>query len=193
MYRGEVMKTELRKAILMELNHMTLKERTEKSLVLAQQLYKQAEWKKAKTIAITISMGHEPDTHSIIKHAWQMGKKVAVPKCTPKTRDMEFRYITSFKQLETIYMELQEPIPAETVLATPDEIELMLIPGVAFTREGARIGYGGGYYDRYLSKYKGRTVALAFAEQIISSIPMDMHDQYVQKVITETDIFIGKL
>ncbi|UOY94015.1 5-formyltetrahydrofolate cyclo-ligase [Ectobacillus sp. JY-23] len=184
------MKAELRKAILMELNHMTLKERTEKSLLLAQRLYQQAEWEQARTIAITISMGHEPDTRSIIEYAWHIGKKVAVPKCTPKTRDMEFRYITSFAQLETVYMELQEPMVAKTVLANPDEIELMLIPGVAFTRERARIGYGGGYYDRYLPKYKGRTVALAFAEQIVSSVPMDMHDQYVQKVITETDIFI---
>lgn len=103
---------------------------------------------------------------------------------------MIFRQITNFDQLETVYMSLREPIPALTVETEANEIDLLFVPGVAYTRRGERIGYGGGYYDRYLLQYEGKTLSLAFDFQIVSYIPTESFDQNVQKIITEKETIL---
>lgn len=103
---------------------------------------------------------------------------------------MIFRQITNFDQLETVYMSLREPIPALTVETEANEIDLLFVPGVAYTRRGERIGYGGGYYDRYLLQYEGKTLSLAFDFQIVSYIPIESFDQNVQKIITEKETIL---
>ena len=113
-------------------------------------------WAEAKTIGITLSMENEVNTYPIIEKAWKEGKRVVVPKCNKETRTMSFRQISNFDQLETVYMNLREPIPALTEEVNADEIDLQIVPGVAYTERGERIGYGGGYYDRYLVHYKGK-------------------------------------
>ena len=72
-----------------------------------------------------------------------------------------------FDQLESVYFGLLEPIEAETDFVAKDNIDLLIVPGIAFTEPGYRTGVGGGYYDRYLQHYQGRTVSLAFHEQIV--------------------------
>ena len=101
-------------------------------------------------------MENEVNTYPIIEKAWEEGKKVVVPKCNKEARTMSFRKISNFDQLETVYMNLREPIPALTEEVNADEIDLQIVPGVAYTERGERIGYGGGYYDRYLMHYKGK-------------------------------------
>ncbi len=130
-------------------------------------------------------MKQEVHTRPIIEMAWLQGKRVAVPKCDTSTHTLAFRYITSFHQLETIYMNLEEPIPAVTKIAAMQDIPLLFVPGVAFTEKGERLGYGGGYYDRYLSMFEGNTVSLAFSEQIVPNLPTESYDQCVQKIITD--------
>lgn len=102
---------------------------------------------------------------------------------------MIFRQITNFDQLETVYMSLREPIPALTVETEANEIDLLFVPGVAYTRRGERIGYGGGYYDRYLLQYEGKTLSLAFDFQIVSYIPIESFDQNVQKLLQKKKQF----
>ncbi|CAM4130873.1 hypothetical protein BAMA_22310 [Bacillus manliponensis] len=180
-------KQQLRKIMLQNLHslskddHITLSEKIEASL------YKQKEWKEAKIIGITLSMGKEVHTDSIIERAWKEGKKVAVPKCERGTGKMTFRCITNFDQLETVYMKLREPIPAITEIVESQQIDLLVVPGVVFTRDGFRIGYGGGYYDRYLENYEGNTLSLVFQFQVVPYIPTEPFDQPVQKIITEKE------
>lgn len=162
-------------------DHITLSEKIEASL------YTQKEWQEAKVIGITLSMGKEVHTDSIIERAWKEGKKVAVPKCERGTGKMTFRCITNFDQLETVYMNLREPIPSITEIVGPEQMDLLIVPGVVFTREGIRIGYGGGYYDRYLENYEGNTLSLAFHFQVVSYIPAEPFDQPIQKIITEKE------
>ncbi|HDR6309011.1 TPA: 5-formyltetrahydrofolate cyclo-ligase [Bacillus cereus] len=178
-------KVRLRKQIIEHMNSLSEERYTTLSEQIAFSLYAQKEWAEAKIIGITLSMENEVNTYSIIEKAWEEGKKVVVPKCNKGTRTMSFRQISNFDQLETVYMNLREPIPALTEEVDADEIDLQIVPGVAYTGRGERIGYGGGYYDRYLVHYKGKTLSLAYSFQIVEHIPVEPFDKNVEKIITE--------
>ncbi|CAM3842417.1 5-formyltetrahydrofolate cyclo-ligase [Bacillus luti] len=178
-------KLRLRKQIIEHMNSLSEERYTTLSEQIAFSLYAQKEWAEAKTIGITLSMENEVNTYPIIEKAWEEGKKVVVPKCNKETRTMSFRQISNFDQLETVYMNLREPIPVLTEEVDADEIDLQIVPGVAYTERGERIGYGGGYYDRYLVHYKGKTLSLAYEFQMVQHIPVEPFDKNVEKIITE--------
>ncbi|AIY73510.1 5-formyltetrahydrofolate cyclo-ligase [Bacillus anthracis] len=178
-------KLRLRKQIIEHMNSLSKERYTTLSEQIAFSLYGQKEWAEAKIIGITLSMEHEVNTYPIIEKAWEEGKKVVVPKCNKETRTMSFRQISNFDQLETVYMNLREPIPALTEEVNADEIDLQIVPGVAYTERGERIGYGGGYYDRYLVHHKGKTLSLAYSFQMVEYIPVEPFDKNVEKIITE--------
>lgn len=182
-------KKKLRTEILQRMNTLSEEQYTTLSEKIADSLYKQREWIEAKTIGITLSMEREVDTYAIIEKAWEEGKAIVVPKCNRETRTMTFRQITSFEQLETVYMNLREPAPSMTEEIVAEEIDLLVVPGVAFTRKGERVGYGGGYYDRYLVNYKGKALSLIFGFQIVAHIPVEPFDKNVQRIITEKETF----
>ncbi|MGP1910226.1 5-formyltetrahydrofolate cyclo-ligase [Metabacillus sp. JX24] len=185
-----MLKKTLRKQMLDQMSEMNPD--TYRSLCgrIHKQLFQSSCWKDSKTIGITISRGMEVDTNSIIEKALQMNKRVAIPRCLPKTREMEFRTYTSEDQLEIVYYGLKEPAVSKTSLVTPDEMDLLFVPGVCFSKLGYRIGYGGGYYDRYLPSFGGMTVSLAFSEQILPELPAEHHDIPVRKIITEDEVII---
>ncbi|MED0937762.1 5-formyltetrahydrofolate cyclo-ligase [Bacillus mobilis] len=178
-------KLRLRKQIIEHMNSLSEERYTTLSEQIAFSLYAQKEWAEAKIIGITLSMENEVNTYPIIEKAWEEGKKVVVPKCNKETRTMSFRQISNFDQLETVYMNLREPIPALTEEVGADDIDLQIVPGVAYTGRGERIGYGGGYYDRYLVHYKGKTLSLAYSFQMVEHIPVEPFDKNVEKIITE--------
>jgi len=178
-------KVRLRKQIIEHMNSLSEERYTTLSEKIAFSLYAQKEWAEAKTVGITLSMENEVNTYPIIEKAWEEGKKVVVPKCNKGTRTMSFRKISNFDQLEIVYMNLREPIPARTEEVNADDIDLQIVPGVAYTERGERIGYGGGYYDRYLLHYKGKTLSLAYSFQIVEHIPVEPFDKNVEKIITE--------
>ncbi|MGZ7150724.1 MULTISPECIES: 5-formyltetrahydrofolate cyclo-ligase [Bacillus] len=178
-------KLRLRKQIIEHMNSLSEERYTTLSEQIAFSLYAQKEWAEAKTIGITLSMENEVNTYPIIEKAWEEGKNVVVPKCNKGTRTMSFRQISNFDQLETVYMNLREPIPALTEEVGADDIDLQIVPGVAYTGRGERIGYGGGYYDRYLVHYKGKTLSLAYSFQMVEHIPVEPFDKNVEKIITE--------
>lgn len=154
------------------------------SFKIAERLFEDEDFKKAKVIGITISKQPEVDTYQIISKAWELGKQVAVPKCHPKEKRLTFKTLMEFSQLESVYYGLLEPIDALTTEISADQIDLLIVPGLAFTMEGYRLGYGGGYYDRYLLNFFGKTLSLAFKEQIIPQLPVEEHDIPVAKIIT---------
>jgi len=158
------------------------------SFEIAKKLYQLPLWKIANTIALTISRSPEVDTWQIIRSGWLEGKRIVVPKCLPESKQMIFRKITSFEQLESVYFGLYEPKENQTEEVSQQEIDLMIVPGVAFNRQGYRIGFGGGYYDRYLQKFKGETVSLAFSIQVLQELPIEKHDIPVKTIITEKEL-----
>ncbi|RFU61949.1 5-formyltetrahydrofolate cyclo-ligase [Bacillus sp. V59.32b] len=160
------------------------------SRAIANQLYQLPEWGKANLIGITISNHPEVDTREIIERAWKQGKEVAVPKCFPADKSIQFRKIVSFDELEKVYYGLWEPIMTETEIVSANEIGLLVVPGLAFTESGYRLGFGGGYYDRFLPYYKGPTLSLAFKDQILPALPVETHDIPVAKLVTPEKVFV---
>ena len=175
----------LRNQVLGILNNINRTEHLKKSLEITNRVLASDEFRSADTIGITISRYPEVDTRPLIEAAWAAGKRIAVPKCIHATRKMDFRLITSYDSLETVYMGLFEPIIDETLSVEKNEIDLQIVPGVVFSNEGYRIGFGGGYYDRYMSDYNGATLSLAFAVQTSHRIPVEGHDIPVSKIVTE--------
>ncbi|MCC3356722.1 5-formyltetrahydrofolate cyclo-ligase [Bacillus sp. REN16] len=155
---------------------------------ITEQVLSLPEWVNAKTIGITISGELEVNTKYLIEKAWETNKRVAVPKCHPKTKSMTFREITSFSQLEVVYYGLKEPIEDETQEVLHNEMDVLFVPGLSFVANGYRLGHGGGYYDRYLMEYQGNTVSLAFQDQLVNEIPVEPFDIPVQKIVTNTKV-----
>lgn len=136
------------------------------------------------SVMIFLGFGSEVDTDYIIRWLWQENKRVLVPLCIPKTREMVIYPITDFVDLEPGYMGIREPkrdLPA----AGKEEIDLVVVPAVAFDRRGYRVGYGGGYYDRFLAGMDVPTVGLAFSCQMIPEAPKGPYDQAVEGILTE--------
>lgn len=178
-------KKEMRKEVNSTLTQMTIEQHQDFSVNIKERLLKEKAIIEAKTIALTISKYPEVDTLSIIEELWVLGKKVVVPRCDPSDRSMTFYAITSFEQLETVYMDLKEPIIELTQMVNRHEIDVIIVPGIVYDFRGFRIGYGGGYYDRYLKDYDGTLISLAFTMQLTHQVPKEAHDIPVDIIITE--------
>ncbi|PIC65390.1 5-formyltetrahydrofolate cyclo-ligase [Sporosarcina sp. P13] len=177
-----------RNQVLKQLHRLTPSDHEQKSALIHEKVLASDEFKNARTIGITLSRFPEVATHHLIEIAWQAGKRVAIPKCIAATKEMDFRLIDSFEQTETVYMDLLEPRIDSTKSVTPEEIDLQIVPGVVYSEEGYRIGFGGGYYDRYLADYSSQTVSLAFERQITDTIDRESHDLPVSYIFTEERI-----
>ncbi|MCL1991313.1 MAG: 5-formyltetrahydrofolate cyclo-ligase [Defluviitaleaceae bacterium] len=177
----KTMRCQLKKQLLQQ----SQQDRQFNSAKIVKRVMSLDEWQHASCIGITIARAFEVETRQLIKQAWQTNKQVAVPKCRSATREMDFYLIASFDQLEVVHSGLYEPKTAETVLLEPDEINLLILPGVAFTEQGHRLGFGGGYYDRFLHIYHGNSLALAFECQLQKVVPMEAHDVAVHQIVTE--------
>ncbi|MGV2938228.1 5-formyltetrahydrofolate cyclo-ligase [Mesobacillus sp. LC4] len=183
-------KKALRKGMKEKLAELGKPEYEDLSYRVGQQLFQTEEWIEASTIAITVSKAPEVDTFQIIRKGWEQGKRMVVPKCEPKTRQLNFRELKRFSELESVYYGLLEPIVSETESINPDEIDLVVVPGLAFSNEGYRLGFGGGYYDRFLANYQGNTVSLAFVNQIVPEVPVESHDIPVRKIVSSEGVII---
>lgn len=183
-------KKAIREQMKARLQQLTTEEKRAYDEQIAEKLYDLPVWQQAKTVALTVSKGYEVNTKLIIEKAWQEGKTVCVPKCDPKTKTMTFRAIRSFSQLESVYFGLQEPIEAITQKFSPREIDVMIVPGICFSKNGYRIGYGGGYYDRYLQYVSKPTISLAYAFQVVDHFPTEPHDIPVDMIITNEKVMI---
>lgn len=181
-------KRKIRQEMKRRLSSMSTLEHAQFSREIAQKVFELKEWRQAKTIGITIAVHPEPETKFIIEQAWLEGKRVAVPKCIPSSKALDFRYITSFSELETVYFGLKEPV-LTTELASKEDLSLLIVPGLAFTRKGYRLGFGGGYYDRFLTDYKGNLFSLAFELQLMEYLPIEDHDIPVSKIITPNHVY----
>lgn len=144
-------------------------------------------YKNSNTLFSYIHFNQEVKTDKLIKRAWQDSKKVAVPKVLDD--NIEFYYINTFKELKKGYYNILEPLVDR--MAIPNDNAIIIMPGLAFDKHKNRIGYGGGFYDRYLSINKNIIkIALAYDFQIFDSLPVEPNDVKVDIVITEKRIIL---
>ena len=151
------------------------------------------EYAAAETIMFYLDVRSEVRTRPFLPAARRDGKRVVIPYCVGGRLEL-FR-MESLDELSPSSFGILEPTSEWQARAdrkaSPAELDLIVIPGVAFDRHGGRLGHGGGYYDKLLRQIPKHTplVALAFQCQLIPQVPMLSHDVYVDKVITETDVY----
>ena len=173
------MKKTLRKETIAAMKGLPESMKTQADEQLTQRLLELSAFQGAKTLATYLSFDHEFSTADLIQAALQLGKRVCVPRTYPQGR-MEFvEYDPNI--LEKTRFGLLEP-NEKGKLVDKSEIDLIHVPGLVFQSKGYRIGYGGGYYDRYLADYTGRTVSTIYSIQQGDFQP-EAFDQAVQEVL----------
>lgn len=137
-----------------------------------------------------LSFGSEVNADYIIEWAWSNNKRVVVPVCLPKTRRMIPSIIDSFQQVEPGYFGIRQPKKEFLRPVNKGIIDIIVVPAVAFDRRGYRIGYGGGYYDRFLAEIKEKAIkiGLAFQCQLVSRLQVDKYDIPVDLIVTDKDV-----
>lgn len=181
-------KKRFREEMLAAFAQLETAEHEEISNALQKRLFQSGLWENAETIAVYLSVRNEWDTRKIVEQAWADGKRVAIPKTIPDTKDMIFYAITDWSQTVKGPFQLEEPNIEETVRVEKEEMELMLVPGLVFTKEGYRIGFGGGYYDRFLADFIHPTASLVHTNQLTDSFYIEAFDIPVNYLITEQGI-----
>lgn len=172
------MKKELRKKYL-EIRKK-IKNKNSKDLTIFQKVIINEEIKKATTILIYVSTEDEVDTKKLIEY-FLKNKKVAVPKVIGN--DMNFYFINSLDDLENGYFNILEP---KTKVEVKDfSNALSITPGVCFSKDGYRIGYGKGFYDRFYQKHKIYKIGLCYKECLVEKLPNDYFDINVDEVISD--------
>ena len=154
---------------------------------VAENVRRLKEYRPAKTILIYMSTPIEVDTVEIIKNAWADGKRVAVPRCIPDTRNMEFHYIDSFDSLSVGSFSVLEPDPSLPVV-TDFSGCLMIVPGMHFDMKGYRIGYGKGYYDRYMVRFTGVSAGICYSNELKPFLYHGRYDRHVDVIVTDKRI-----
>lgn len=137
-----------------------------------------------------VSFRSEVRTHELIRQRLNQGLRVAVPITHTSERRLEPRSLTDWSQLTQGAYGILEPNPKTTVAVLPKELDVVIVPGSVFDLSGGRYGYGGGYYDRFLSQDAPQAIriALAFDLQVLNAIPLAEHDQRMDWIITETRV-----
>ena len=160
--------------------------RTEISRKICEQLFSCPEWQDAATVFCYVGTERELDTCGILHAALCEGKQLAVPKTEGKG-EMSAREVRGLNELLPGAMGILEP--AEDAPVIPKEkISLIIVPGLAFDSAGYRLGYGGGYYDRYLSDFLCCSIGLCPEARLLKQVPRESHDHAVQMLITESRI-----
>ena len=153
-----------------------------RSAVLAEKLCHAPQYLSAKALYIYLSFNQEVRTKPIIERAWAEGKRVAVPKVFGD--ELRFIWLERFDQLTAGFFGIEEPAADGPV--ADDPAALIVLPGLAFDREGRRLGYGGGFYDRYLRAHPGHpTLALCYDFQLLPHLDAEAHDIPADAVLTD--------
>ena len=173
-------KKELRRQISKRKREMTESEIENASRVLAEKFVNSQVYRDAKTIYGYMPYNQEVRTIPMMEQALRDGKRVAVPKVYGDT--MKFIYMDDLSQVEEGYYNIPEPIADGPVAEAPTA--LVLMPGLAFAEKGNRMGYGGGFYDKFLAQEPDHpTVALCYAFQMVDHIPTEEYDIPVDCVL----------
>lgn len=161
----------------------------ERSLAACRLLFQQPEYRRASVVMIFLSVAHEVDTAPLALRAWEDSKRVLAPRVSWEQRRMlpiEIKSLTS--DVQDGLMGIREPVEGMPIPVA--DIDLVVVPGLAFDAEGNRLGRGRGFYDRFLSHrdYRAVSCGLALEEQVVDSVPHDANDARVHLLVTDTQV-----
>lgn len=184
--QSNVSKKELRKELINSRKKLDSKKIRDDKII--NNLIDNPLFKNANQILCFVSLDDEIYTDDFINYSLKIGKKVAVPKCENEAGIMNFYYINSLDDLEIGSFNVREPKDNNNKIVTNYNDALIIVPGLAFDKEKNRIGYGKGYYDRFLKNNSLNSVGLCYNKFVLNTIPTDEYDVKVDIVITESEI-----
>lgn len=174
-------KIEIRNISLEKRKEIPKKE--EKSSIIQNQILNNPLYQDSQIVAFYNSTNSEVSTKDLIRKSLLQKNVVLLPKIVDKR--MVFIKINENTRYEISPFHILEPIGEEYI----GDIDLIIVPGVAFTKDGKRLGYGGGYYDKYLGGKNIKTIGICFEDQIVEDIPIEEHDRLVDYVLTEENTY----
>ena len=182
-------KRQLRRRIIALRDGIDPQARRADSASICRRVADSPEFGRARVVLLFASFGSEVDTADLLSESLRTGKRLVLPRVEPDTRRLELREVRSLgADLAPGTWGIPEPVPEHCPEVRLDDVDFVLVPGVAFDRELRRLGYGGGYYDRILADTPGRAaIAVCFAMQVVERVPADEHDVRVPVLITETE------
>lgn len=181
-------KSELRKRIIAARDALDPVQRRDYSLRITPRLLALSSYRTARTVMAYVSFGAEFDTSAFLADLRARDKRLVLPRVERETRSLKLYAVRDLDaELAPGVLGIREPRVEVCPEVAPSAVDFVLLPGVAFTARCERLGYGGGFYDRLISKFAGRPMlaAAAFALQIVPELPVTPSDQKVDIVITE--------
>ena len=179
-------KKELRSYI--KTKRKSVENKAEKDSLVAQNLLSLDEIKKADTVLCYISLDDEICTDEIVRVLLDSGKRVGAPYCVDNNGILDFYYITDFDDLRIQSFGVREPVIEKCKKVTSFDNTIIILPGLCFDSNGNRLGYGKGYYDRFLQIHSLISVGLCYNSLIVKKVPTDMYDKKADIIVTENDI-----
>lgn len=177
-------KRELRTRVLAAVNEISPEARERGSAQVCAQLQEQELWMAAKSALLFAPMPGELDIWPLVTEALARGCEVLLPRFSAGSRDYEACHITNAQaDVRVGYFGIREP-SADCARTKLSAVDLILVPGVAFDRQGHRLGRGKGYYDRLLKTVRGLKCGVGFDEQLVEEIPVEAHDVRLDFVVT---------
>ncbi|MDC1311869.1 5-formyltetrahydrofolate cyclo-ligase [Burkholderiales bacterium] len=180
-------KIQLRKLILEKRDGLAVAYRIGISEAISDRILSMNSFKQSRVVAAYVSFGSEFQTDIVINESLRLGKKIVLPKIECSSRLLSFRTFSgNVNELLSGRWGIPEPDPEKSQLVDYSKIDFMVVPGVAFSKQGFRLGYGGGYYDSAMSSLpkSSVTVAPVFPIQIVPDVPREAHDLKVDVLLT---------
>ena len=157
---------------------------------IRERLVRLREYARCHTLLAYVSLPIEVDTLGLIERALADGKRVAVPRCIEGSHEMEFYYITGMEDLAPQTCGVLEPVPGRCELVTRYDGSICIVPALAYDRSGFRLGYGAGYYDRFLSRYPHPKIGIPYAHNLCKGLWHGRYDVAVDLVVTESRLCV---
>ena len=183
-------KKDIRKKAIRDRNCLSAVEIALKSKTIEKKLTALKAYQESKTIMFYASYNNEVKTDGMIETALCSGKSVCLPVAIKEEKRLKIKRILNLSELKTGNYGIREP-KIDLPDVTLEEVNLVLVPGCCFDEKGFRLGYGGGFYDRFISDLGNKVVkvGLAFQIQIVDSLPCEEHDQPIDVLITENNVY----
>lgn len=179
-------KPELRKALRERIAQLTPSDAAEKSARICEAIARHPVWQQARTVGLFAAQASEPHVELLWKSV--AGQKICYPRVNGT--ELDFILVSDPSTLEKSRWQLREPIHDEARIVAPENIDLLLVPGLAFSKAGGRLGRGGGFYDRLLARreFRAHKIGVCFDVQLTDALPIEAHDREVDEVITESGL-----
>tara|TARA_Y100000310_G_C20560516_1_gene752811 strand:- start:599 stop:1171 length:573 start_codon:yes stop_codon:yes gene_type:complete len=185
-------KEQLREQTLEKRNALDLDDIMEKSNAINEKLFTLKEVQDAECVLFYSSKDSEVRTMEMVEEALSRGKRVAMPVLRKKDADLMFVEVESSAGLQKNEMGVPQPSENNKVAITPEELDLIVAPNVAFAENGNRLGQGFGFFDKIFEKSTAKRVGLAFDLQLVEDVPIEEHDQALDIIVTEAGIYRKK-